>query len=1094
MELNHSNTSKNEDDQQEYTGHQYNLSQDPSNDRALNLNLSIGYNAERIGSVHNLTSGKSKKEIFIPAAHTGVIYNYETGEQKLLQGHCNQITASCCIYDSQNDKRWLVTADSGKNSMIVIWDCDTGKNFKSIFKIPSDEIVSMDISNDCSFIATLANKHKESINENGDVMKGEVISQKITLWEWRFKTEQIFISDFFDNDGEVFNLIRFNPNQEKSEIELIIQGQSKILFWNINPMIPDACRPYFPIKSKGDKRINKDNKKEKDRKRKEKDEKEGKEKEGKEGKDESDNEKERIKEKTSKNKIEYTQSTFLNGCSMAITGTTAGYVIVWDICEALCKEDENKTDRRKIKTVQLLKYKKDLISDKDIINILMNYQSYIVVGSGDGAIKFYEYNFIIVRWFENISWLVTGISFDLTDVDLELDEEVESNEQSNTKFKCIPFITTDISASIKRISNSNNTYLNYNDETIQIHEIYRGFESNIVSFAIHPRQALIAVATDGNSVYKKEKKKKESVIREKKIDFRPYIQVFPFPDTMKFIKEENKRKEDEKIRKRNENKKVDKEKHMINSKEKELLGKEKDDYMKESQYKVYFDMTPTVIEFSTGGDFLVVGTLDGKLIFLDPYDLSKSPFPSPILQIKDITDKDDVNEKVNDIIFSSDKKHFAATDISGRIALFRYGNPYSSNENERKEWTIVGRYQFSSQINSFCFNESGNRVYCINKDRHAYEFELISNSKYESTKLPIPKGSKIENDCDLNYIIMSPNLSSTSNQGNTRENFIIANSEYKLRLLFMNTKEGSNEHFIVKQTSLGPTYGKPICKLRVVPGVDKDKRMLAFSTESKIFGLLYLPLDGNPYRMMGVIGHPGRIQEMKTSKNLDFIFTTGGTDYVINVWKHNVNPLQETVSTGGEGIAPHLTLLEGGKEGLMYQEMINFFYYTQIKSKDENTTKQRVLDKTVSKEHIYGLMTAMGYYPSNTELGYILNEIKYSKDKDNEKQLENNFNFEMFVKLYINHRPYKDIEYEKLDKAFKKIKKAVDNSSNGILREKFIELIKEHGDKMDEKQISECLEVLIGDGNIRNLSEVITSEYLYKDVLKFEESVEDETQ
>ena len=44
------------------------------------------------GTVHNLTikrgeNTKATKEIFYPAAHTGVIYNYETGESKLLQGH-----------------------------------------------------------------------------------------------------------------------------------------------------------------------------------------------------------------------------------------------------------------------------------------------------------------------------------------------------------------------------------------------------------------------------------------------------------------------------------------------------------------------------------------------------------------------------------------------------------------------------------------------------------------------------------------------------------------------------------------------------------------------------------------------------------------------------------------------------------------------------------------------------------------------------------------------------------------------------------------------------------------------------------------------
>lgn len=59
--------------------------------RALELKFSIGYNSAMTNAVHNLTIARSAnkvtKEIFYPAAHTGVIYNYETGESKLLQGH-----------------------------------------------------------------------------------------------------------------------------------------------------------------------------------------------------------------------------------------------------------------------------------------------------------------------------------------------------------------------------------------------------------------------------------------------------------------------------------------------------------------------------------------------------------------------------------------------------------------------------------------------------------------------------------------------------------------------------------------------------------------------------------------------------------------------------------------------------------------------------------------------------------------------------------------------------------------------------------------------------------------------------------------------
>ena len=62
------------------------------NGRPLELKFSIGYNSSMTGAVHNLTLANkrnedTKKEIFFPAAHTGVIYNYKTKESKLLQGH-----------------------------------------------------------------------------------------------------------------------------------------------------------------------------------------------------------------------------------------------------------------------------------------------------------------------------------------------------------------------------------------------------------------------------------------------------------------------------------------------------------------------------------------------------------------------------------------------------------------------------------------------------------------------------------------------------------------------------------------------------------------------------------------------------------------------------------------------------------------------------------------------------------------------------------------------------------------------------------------------------------------------------------------------
>ena len=66
------------------------------------------------------------------------------------------------------------------------------------------------------------------------------------------------------------------------------------------------------------------------------------------------------------------------------------------------------------------------------------------------------------------------------------------------------------------------------------------------------------------------------------------------------------------------------------------------------------------------------------------------------------------------------------------------------------------------------------------------------------------------------------------------------------------------------------------------------------------------------------------------------------------------------------------------------------------------------------------------------------------------------------------------------------------NTNSGINRDKLIDLLKEFGDPMDEKSISDCLEILSGDGNIKNLKENISSDYLYHDILKFEEVAEND--
>lgn len=178
------------------------------------------------------------------------------------------------------------------------------------------------------------------------------------------------------------------------------------------------------------------------------------------------------------------------------------------------------------------------------------------------------------------------------------DDKKDDQESGDTnKFKCIPFITSDISASIIRVSNAKNAIIDYNDENIKYQEIYKGVESNITSIALHPKQQLLVLGTNGKSDVKKhiKEKQKESIIREKKFEFKPYVQLFYYPDHMKAIKEQaRKKREEEEINKTKKqedikNKTKDDDNYKVKSEE---------DEKRENPFKRELTAAPTVLEYS----------------------------------------------------------------------------------------------------------------------------------------------------------------------------------------------------------------------------------------------------------------------------------------------------------------------------------------------------------------------------------------------------------------------------------------------------------------------------------------------------------------
>lgn len=107
------------------------------------------------------------------------------------QGHCNPIGAVAVSHN----KKWVATADAGRDSMMVVWDTASGTPIKSIFNPHPNGVLAMDISADALFIVTLSDPGQSGGDEGTE-------PQTISLWEWTHpsRKEALFTSAIDEPD------------------------------------------------------------------------------------------------------------------------------------------------------------------------------------------------------------------------------------------------------------------------------------------------------------------------------------------------------------------------------------------------------------------------------------------------------------------------------------------------------------------------------------------------------------------------------------------------------------------------------------------------------------------------------------------------------------------------------------------------------------------------------------------------------------------------------------------------------------------------------------------------------------------------------
>lgn len=173
----------------------------------LRFDWTFGFN-RHIGCLN--LSDNTRNLVFYVSSHVGVIYDFENNFQKLLLGHANSITSIAC----SGDKRWLVTADKGENSSVIVWDSYTGIPVQTVFNVGNEKgTIAIAMSADAKHIITVG---------AGD-------DQMISVWDW---TTSISIPICSVNLGKTHGVqtsVQFHPYDNE---QFVTNSETQVLFYS----------------------------------------------------------------------------------------------------------------------------------------------------------------------------------------------------------------------------------------------------------------------------------------------------------------------------------------------------------------------------------------------------------------------------------------------------------------------------------------------------------------------------------------------------------------------------------------------------------------------------------------------------------------------------------------------------------------------------------------------------------------------------------------------------------------------------------------------------------------------------------------------
>eukprot|EP00672_Neobodo_designis_P022771 CAMPEP_0174834912 /NCGR_PEP_ID=MMETSP1114-20130205/5110_1 /TAXON_ID=312471 /ORGANISM="Neobodo designis, Strain CCAP 1951/1" /LENGTH=936 /DNA_ID=CAMNT_0016068841 /DNA_START=182 /DNA_END=2992 /DNA_ORIENTATION=- len=451
---------------------------------------------------------------------------------------------------------------------------------------------------------------------------------------------------------------------------------------------------------------------------------------------------------------------------------------------------------------------------------------------------------------------------------------------------------------------------------------------------------------------------------------------------------------------------------------------------------------------------------------------------------------------ITSITFSHDSQFFATADAEGCVGLYRFTHR-AQDPRKPVEWVYIGRHRtHRAAITGLQFGVvpygDAPRLMSLGEDKRLIEYNLVDSDiesglrmrcVHKVTQGAVPTGLLWTSEQLLDDASMPK--ARDSRAAVCSDVLLIPTNEYKMKL---HATDMSRQ---CVKTLLSPTFGGPLNNVYVVPAQPGAvNRCLVYSTHEKVIGLVKLPLDGNPRDAVGLLAHPLEISSMAVSHDGKYVFTAGGRDCSVHAWRVDSDAL---VQDGGRSRVDHfIDVIEGGSKGAFMKEVIDYFYYAQIRAQGEETTQKRSIVGVIPFGQVPNLMRALGYYPSDKEIQHMTYEIDTQFGGQPGVIVDDiKINFETFIRLYVNHRPVFGINKRNIEAAFAAV--GADPVTGIVDRQELFTMLQNRGEKLHASDIEWCLKALLGDDvTLDLLEDKITAKAFAENLLGFEDYEDDE--